>query len=58
MHAKSRLGILFSMLHLTRNIKRSHTVSELIEANKMIKKIKNRGSKLVFSKLGTVDDLK
>ena len=56
--SQTRLDISFGMLNLSCNIKGSPTVNELIEANAMIKKIKNRGSKLVFSKLGTVDDLK
>lgn len=33
-------------------------MNDLTEANKIIKKIENRDSKLLFLKLGTVDDLK
>lgn len=46
------------MLTLNCNIYQNPTVNDFIEANKIIKKIENRDSKLVYSKLGKVDILK
>ena len=46
------------MLNLGCNINQNPTVNDLIDANKIIKNIKNRDSKLVFPKLGMVDNLK
>ena len=45
-------------MNLTCDINKNPVVSHLIEANKMIQKIKNKESKLVFPNFGTVDDLK
>ena len=56
--SQTRPDISFDVLNLSCDINKNPVVSHLIEANKMILKIKNKESKLVFPNLGTVDDLK
>ena len=56
--SQTRLDISFDVLNLSWDINKNLVVNHLIEANKMIGKVKNKESKLVFPNLGTVDDLK
>ena len=56
--SQTRPDISFDVLNLSCDINKNPVVSHLIEANKMIRKIKTKESKLVFPNLGTVDDLK
>ena len=56
--SQTRPDISFDVLNLSCDINKNPVVSHLIEANKMIRKIKNKESKLVFPNVGTVDDLK
>ena len=56
--SQTRPDISFDVLNLSCDINKNPVVSHLIEANRMIRKIKNKESKLVFPNLGTVDDLK
>ena len=56
--SQTRPDISSDVLNLSCDINKNPVVSHLIEANKMIWKIKNKESKLVFPNLGTVDDLK
>ena len=46
------------MLNVGCNINQNPTVNDLIDTNKIIKKIKSRDSKLVSPKLGIVNNLK